>query len=46
MLKAAVGALGFPRSRVIDRDKFAIAHFQGGSVRYDRQSQTVSVEYR
>jgi hypothetical protein len=46
MLKGAVGALGFPRTPVIDREKFAIAHFQGGSVRYDRQTHTVSVEYR
>jgi hypothetical protein len=46
MLKGAVGALGFPRTPVVDRRAFAIAHFQGGSIRYDRQTQTVSVEYR
>jgi hypothetical protein len=46
MLKGAVGALGFPRTPVIDRKAFAVAHFQGGSISYDRQSHTVSVEYR
>jgi hypothetical protein len=45
MLKGAIGELGFPRTPVIDRDKFAIAHFQGGSIKYDRQTHTVSVEY-
>jgi uncharacterized protein with LGFP repeats len=46
MLKAAVGALGFPRTPVVDRRAFTIAHFQGGSIRYDRATQAVSVEYR
>jgi N-acetylmuramoyl-L-alanine amidase/LGFP repeat len=46
MLKAAPGALGFPRTPVIDRNAFTIAHFQGGSIRYDRETQAVSVEYR
>jgi uncharacterized protein with LGFP repeats len=46
LLKGAVGALGFPRTPVIDRTNFAVAHFQGGSITYDRQTHTVSVEYR
>jgi uncharacterized protein with LGFP repeats len=46
MLKAAVGALGFPRTPVIDHPDFAVARFQGGSITYDRASDTVSVDYR
>jgi hypothetical protein len=46
MLDGAVGQLGFPRSPVIDRQAFSIARFQGGSIRYDRQTDAVSVEYR
>jgi hypothetical protein len=46
MLKGAVGALGLPRTGVVDRQAFAVARFQGGSIRLDRQTHTVSVEYR
>ena len=45
-LKGAVGALGYPRTPVIDRVKFAVAHFQGGSITYDRETDTTTVEYR
>jgi hypothetical protein len=46
MLKGALGALGFPRTPVIDRQNFAVAHFQGGSITYDRTTHDTTVEYR
>jgi uncharacterized protein with LGFP repeats len=46
LLKGAAGPLGFPRSAVIDRKASAVARFQGGTITYDRASDSVSVEYR
>jgi uncharacterized protein with LGFP repeats len=44
-LKGPLGALGFPRTPVLERKTFAVARFQHGSIRYDRSSDTVTVEY-
>jgi uncharacterized protein with LGFP repeats len=46
LLKGAVGKLGFPRSAVVDRKNSAVGRFQGGTITYDRQSDSVTVDYR
>jgi hypothetical protein len=45
-LHGAAGRLGFPKTEVIDRAAFAVAHFQNGSIKYDRATHTTTVEYR